>query len=78
MLRTILFAALFVSGTAGTALYNRVATSTAAVYLCMSQSSYAYHKTNKCGFYNQCKASRKEVTLQEAKDMGRKACKGCY
>lgn len=49
----------------------------ATVKICLSGSSYAYH-AYVCQGLRKCKVSVKEVSLQEAKKMGRKACGYCY
>ena len=48
------------------------------VIVVMSSGSYAYHKTRDCSAVRRAKHPVKEVTLDEAKKMGRKPCRICY
>lgn len=47
------------------------------VYVVMSSSAYSYHKTQSCRAVKNAKHTVKEVTLAEAKKMGRKPCGIC-
>ena len=48
------------------------------VIVVMSNNAYAYHKTRNCTAVKKATHRVKEVTLEEAKEMGRKPCKICY
>ena len=48
------------------------------VIVVMSNNAYAYHKTRNCTAVKKATHKVKEVTLVEAKEMGRKPCKICY
>lgn len=48
------------------------------VIIVMSNNAYAYHKTKNCTAVKKATHKIKEVTLEEAKEMGRKPCKICY
>ena len=48
------------------------------VIVVMSSNAYAYHKTRNCSAVKKATHKVKEVTLEEAKEMGRKPCKICY
>ena len=48
------------------------------VIVVMSNNAYAYHKTRNCTAVKKATHKVKEVTLEEAKQMGRKPCKMCY
>ncbi|WP_074024105.1 hypothetical protein [Gabonia massiliensis] len=52
--------------------------SSSTVYICNGPKSYAYHKTDKCKGLRRCSTEIEAVSLKEALDMGRKACKICY
>lgn len=48
------------------------------VIVVMSSNAYAYHKTRNCSAVKKATHKVKEVTLEEAKEMGRKPCTICY
>lgn len=48
------------------------------VYVVMSSSSYAYHRTRSCSAVKKATHTVKEVTLSEALRMNRRPCKLCY
>ena len=48
------------------------------VIVVMSSNAYAYHKTRNCSAVKKATHKVKEVTLEKAKEMGRKPCKICY
>ena len=48
------------------------------VIVVMSSNAYAYHKTRTCSAVKKATHKVKEVTLEEAKEMGRRPCKICY
>lgn len=50
----------------------------AKVFVVMSNNAYAYHKTRNCSAVKKATHKVKEVTLEEAKEMGRRPCKICY
>ena len=47
------------------------------VWICASSGATTYHKTKACSGLSNCKAVKKEITLKEAKEMGRRPCKIC-
>lgn len=49
-----------------------------SVYICTGPQSKVYHSTNECKGLSRCSASVDAVTLKEAQDLGRRACKVCY
>lgn len=48
------------------------------VYVCMGSQSKRYHKTPQCMGLSKCSKEVKEITLEEAKKMGRTPCGYCY
>ena len=48
------------------------------VIVVMSGNAYAYHKTRDCTAVKKATHKVKEVTLEEAKEMGRRPCKICF
>lgn len=48
------------------------------VYICTGKSATTYHKTNKCRGLSRCSGDIKQVTIDKAKSMNRRACKICY
>ncbi len=48
------------------------------VYICTGKTAYAYHCTNTCRGLNKCSAEIKKVTLDYAKQIGRRSCSICY
>lgn len=48
------------------------------VWICTGKSSECYHSNKSCKGLNSCRAEKKEVTLEYAKDLGRRPCKICY
>lgn len=48
------------------------------VFICTGNYSKCYHKTDKCEGLTYCSKEIKKVTIKEAKDLNRKACKYCY
>lgn len=48
------------------------------VYICTGPYSKKYHKTEDCQWLGSCSEEIEEVPLEEAEDMGRTPCKGCY
>lgn len=45
------------------------------VYICKGKSSKKYHKSSKCRGLSNCSTSIYKVSLNEAKNAGRTACK---
>lgn len=45
------------------------------VYICKGKSSKKYHKSSNCRGLNSCSTSIYKVSLKEAKEIGRTACK---
>ena len=48
------------------------------VYVVMSNTAYAYHSNRNCKGLKKATHTIKEITLEEAREMGRKPCKICY
>ena len=48
------------------------------VWICTGKHSECYHKSKSCKGLGSCKASIKEVSLEEAERMKRRPCKLCY
>lgn len=48
------------------------------VYICTGPYSKKYHKTEDCQWLGSCSEEIEEVTLEEAEEMGKTPCKGCY
>ena len=47
------------------------------VYICTGPSSAVYHKSDECLGLSRCSGSINKVSLQKAKDLGRRPCKIC-
>jgi hypothetical protein len=45
------------------------------VYICQGPRSKVYHKAQNCKGLNKCSTTVKEVSISEAKNMGRRACR---
>ena len=75
----IILISLFLSGltSAETSLCG-VTNDQTKVIVVMSSNAYAYHKTRNYSAVKKATHKVKEVTLEEAKEMGRKPCKICY
>jgi ureidoglycolate hydrolase len=48
------------------------------VYVCKSSTSVAYHNNINCYGLKKCTHQIISVTIDEAKNMGKRACKICY
>lgn len=48
------------------------------VYICQGSWSECYHKTKDCEGLERCTTNLREITLEEAKKMGRRPCGYCY
>ncbi|MCE3228501.1 MAG: hypothetical protein K0S32_3052 [Bacteroidetes bacterium] len=54
-------------------------TTETSVYICDSESAYAYHGKSTCGGLKRCKQEVLKVTKTDAVNKyGRQACKMCY
>ncbi|WP_321479777.1 hypothetical protein [uncultured Bacteroides sp.] len=51
---------------------------TSSVYICTGPKSTVYHSNPKCRGLNRCSGEIKAISLADAKEMGRRACKICY
>ena len=47
------------------------------VYICQGSKSVCYHVTPDCYGLRKCSTQLKEISLDEAKKMGRRPCKVC-
>ncbi len=45
------------------------------VYICQGPRSKVYHRSQNCKGLSNCSTSLKEITVSEAEDMGRRACR---
>jgi hypothetical protein len=45
------------------------------VYICKGPSSKVYHKSDRCKGLSRCSTEVSKVTIEEAKKLGRRACK---
>jgi hypothetical protein len=45
------------------------------VFVCKGPSSKVFHKSNRCKGLSKCSTEVYQVTLEEAKKLGRRACK---
>lgn len=50
----------------------------AAVYVCMSKGSVAYHSSDHCAGLNRCSHEVKAMTADDAAQLGKRACLKCY
>ena len=48
------------------------------VYICTGPKSECYHKSSTCRGLSKCSGQVKQVTLKEAQQLHRRACKICY
>ncbi len=48
------------------------------VYICTGPYSKKYHKTEDCMWLENCSEDVERISIEEAEDMGRTPCKGCY
>jgi len=51
---------------------------TEAVYICNSPGAKVYHSTKDCNGLQKCKHEIKAISIADAQNMGRRACKICY
>jgi hypothetical protein len=51
---------------------------TETVYVCNSETSYAYHKSSNCRGLSNCTHEVIKVTVTEAKRKNKRPCKICY
>lgn len=49
-----------------------------SVYICTGPRSKAYHSTKKCKGLRRCSREIKQITLEEAKLLGRGGCRWCH
>ena len=49
-----------------------------SVYICTGPKAKVYHRTDRCSGLNRCSGDIVSVSLEKAKQMGRRACKKCY
>ena len=49
-----------------------------SVYICTGQYAKAYHKSRNCRGLGNCRGDIKQVSIEEAKRMGRTPCGYCY
>lgn len=51
---------------------------TVSVYICTGPKATVYHASKECRGLNRCSGEVKEISLADAKEMKRRACKICY
>jgi hypothetical protein len=51
---------------------------TATVYVCMSNTSYAYHSSDACNGLNRCSHPLKAMSTADAEKLGKRACHRCF
>lgn len=51
---------------------------TAAVYVCMSKGSIAYHSGDRCPGLNRCNHEVRGMSTADAQSLGKRACMKCY
>lgn len=49
-----------------------------SVYICTGPKATVYHASKKCKGLSRCSGEVKEISLTDAKEMGRRSCKICY
>jgi len=63
----------------GASIGNEVSSSSGTtVYICTGPRAETYHRSDRCSGLNRCSGSVIAVSLSNAKEMGRRACKRCY
>ncbi|MBB4600909.1 hypothetical protein HNQ93_001730 [Hymenobacter luteus] len=50
----------------------------AAVFVCMSKSSVAYHSSSSCAGLNRCTHEVRSMSASAAQELGKRACHKCY
>ena len=68
---SISFLLLLISGTSS-------CDNSSKVYVCTGKGAKVYHCCKSCKGLNRCSKQVKEVSLEEAKRIGRRECKLCY
>ncbi len=48
------------------------------VYICTGRYARVFHATNYCKGLSRCRGEIKEITLKQARYIGRRACRICY
>ena len=46
--------------------------------VCMSKTSYAYHRSDRCQGLNRCSHEVKAMSAADAQKLGKRACQKCY
>lgn len=78
VLRLLVFAALLLTTTVSLNAGEAEAIEQQKVYVVMSNMAHAYHSNKDCKGLRNATHTIKQVTVQEAKEMGRQPCKICY
>ena len=55
-----------------------ICTQVANVYICTGRYAKVYHSNKNCKGLDNCKGEVKLVSLETAKQQGKRACKLCY
>lgn len=58
--------------------YDEQEAETGMVWICTGKSSHAYHSNPECYGINACGGEKKEMTLEEAQELGRTPCHFCH
>jgi len=58
-------------------IQGETSSETPKVYICQGSKSACYHVRTDCNGLRRCSTQLKEITLEEAKKMGRRPCKVC-
>jgi hypothetical protein len=57
---------------------NEAGRRTATVYVCVSKSSVAYHSRDNCAGLNRCSHEVRAMSVTDAQQLGKRACRKCY
>lgn len=83
MLKTLLVAGSLLIGSftvapSATVPATRHAPTAAAVYVCISKSSVAYHASSRCAGLSRCTHEVRSMSTSAAQQQGKRACQKCY
>lgn len=77
-LRLLVFAALFLAPAVSLNAGETEAREQQKVYVVLSTTAHVYHSKKDCRGLQNATHRIKQVTVEEAKKMGRRPCKICY
>lgn len=78
ILHLLLFAFLFLAPAVSLNAGEEEAIAQEKVYVVMSNTAQVYHSNKNCSGLKSATHTIKEVSIEEAKKMGRRPCKICY